>query len=193
MKRIPFFLAAALLMAPAALRAQDAAVEERLNQLSARIDAMIEAKDAQSKRIEELAKALREVQDQQNKPNANYASQEDVKRLADGLAKIQQQRKDDMEGVARDFEKLGKSIKGSAPSRPTPGPATSSGDGGAPARPEKGYDYVIKENDTPIGIAKAYNDQGIKVTWKQILAANPGLKAENLKVGQKIFIPAPAP
>ena len=73
------------------------------------------------------------------------------------------------------------------------GPAASPGDGGTATRPEKGYEYVIKENDRLIAIAKAYNDQGIKVTVKQILDANPGLKAESLQPGKKIFIPAPAP
>ena len=43
-----------------------------------------------------------------------------------------------------------------------------------------------------LAIAKAYRAQGIKVTTDQILKANPGLDAKNMKVGQKIFIPAPA-
>jgi hypothetical protein len=38
---------------------------------------------------------------------------------------------------------------------------------------------------------KAYRDKGYKITLSQVLAANPGLKAENMKVGQKIIIPAP--
>jgi LysM repeat protein len=40
---------------------------------------------------------------------------------------------------------------------------------------------------------QAYKDQGIKLTEKQILSANPGLVPEKLKVGQKIWIPAPQP
>jgi LysM repeat protein len=43
-----------------------------------------------------------------------------------------------------------------------------------------------------VSLAKAYRDQGIKVTSEQILKANPGLNPNTLKVGQKIFIPAPA-
>ena len=38
---------------------------------------------------------------------------------------------------------------------------------------------------------QAYREKNIKVTVKQIENANPGLKPERLKVGQKIFIPAP--
>jgi hypothetical protein len=81
MKKISFFLTVALLAAPAVLRAQDAALEERLNKLSAEIQVLIEAKEAQNKRIDELAKAVDALTQQQNKPNASYASQEDIKQL----------------------------------------------------------------------------------------------------------------
>jgi LysM repeat protein len=57
---------------------------------------------------------------------------------------------------------------------------------------ENGYERTIAAGDTLSVIAAAYRDQGIKVTSDQILKANPGLDPKNLKVGQKIFIPAPA-
>jgi len=38
---------------------------------------------------------------------------------------------------------------------------------------------------------KAYKDNNINVTMDQVLKANPGLKPEKLRVGQKIIIPAP--
>ena len=66
--------------------------------------------------------------------------------------------------------------------RPTP---TATG-------PQKGYDYTIQRGDTLLAIAKAYREQGIKVTTDQILKANPGLDPKSLIVGKKIFIPAPA-
>jgi LysM repeat protein len=36
-------------------------------------------------------------------------------------------------------------------------------------------------------------EKNINVTVAQILKANPGLKADRLRVKQKIFIPAPQP
>ena len=57
--------------------------------------------------------------------------------------------------------------------------------------PQKGYDYTIQRGDTLLAIAKAYREQGIKVTTDQILKANPGLDPKSLIVGKKIFIPAP--
>jgi LysM repeat protein len=56
---------------------------------------------------------------------------------------------------------------------------------------ESGYEYKVAQGDTLSNIAKAYRAQGIKVTADQILTANPGLDPK-IKVGQKIFIPAPA-
>jgi len=178
---------------PVAARAQDAAVEERLNKLSAQIEDLIAAKDAQNKRIEDLARAVRDLQDQQSKPNASYASQDDLKRLADKLKEIDQNRIKDSELIAEKLDRLGKTLS-VPPSKPLkPAPAAPSGDASASATPDKGYDYVIQSGDTLLAIAKAYNEKGIKVTTDQILKANPGLKERSLKVGQKIFIPAAQP
>ncbi|MEI9961901.1 MAG: LysM domain-containing protein [Limisphaerales bacterium] len=88
--------------------------------------------------------------------------------------------------ILKEIEKLGK-----INSAPRPKPAVSN-DAPAPGGKQKGYEYEIHSGDTLSVIAKAYRDQGIKVTSDQILKANPGLDAKSLKVGQKIFIPAPA-
>src|SRR5215510_12832801 len=104
MKRISLFLAAAMLVAPAALQAQDSAVDERLNKLAGQIKDLIEAKDAQNKRIEELAKGLRELQDQQNRPKGSYASQEDLKRLAQNLQEIDRKRQEDNELIIKKID-----------------------------------------------------------------------------------------
>ena len=194
MKRISLFLAAALLVAPVALQAQDAAVEERLDKLAGQIKDLIEAKDAQNKRIEELTKALRELQEQQTRPNANYATQEDLKRVSESartqLQEIDRKRQDDNELIVKKIETIRDSLRTAAPARPGP-TVTPQNDAGTRTRPEKGYEYIVKADDRLVTIAKAYNDQGVKVTVKQIIDANPGLKAENLKIGQKIFIPQP--
>jgi LysM repeat protein len=52
-------------------------------------------------------------------------------------------------------------------------------------------EYQVQSGDSLSAIAKAYRDKGVKVTVPQILAANPGLKPETMKAGQKIIIPAP--
>lgn len=201
MKKISAFLAAALLIPGLTASAQDAALMERLNKLSGQIEDLIAAKEVQNKKIDELAKALETVQQQQSKPNVSYASQEDLKALKESLLEVDRKRKADYEHVAKELENLARTLRVPA-NRPPPaasgdgsgtGVRAQDGSGGAtPARPEKGYEYVVKADDTISAIAKAYNDQGIKVTVKQILDANPKVKPETLKPGQKIFIPASA-
>jgi LysM repeat protein len=191
MKRISFFLATAILAAPALCPAQDAATEERLNKLSAQMDVLIEAKDAQNKKIEDLQNQIRDLQNQVSKPTGNYASPEDVKKLADAITDVDKKRAEDNKNVTETLENLKKALlKGGGSTRVAPTPPvnptpTSNG-------PEKGYDYIVQQGDTLGLIAKAYREKNIKVSVAQILAANPGLKPENMKVGQKIFIPAPA-
>ena len=194
MKRIStFFLATALLAAPAVLRAQDAALEERLNKLTAAIQDLKDASELQNKKIEALAKQIEAVQQQQNKPTGNYASQEDLKQLAAGVKEIDQKRQKDSAMVAEKLDNLIKSInKGPSSTSSLRANPTNTGST-EPARPEHGFPYEVKDGDTLIAIAKAYNDKGVKVTVKQILDANPGLKPETLKPGKTIFIPGVLP
>ena len=49
---------------------------------------------------------------------------------------------------------------------------------------------MVKPGETLSAILQACRDQNIKVTQKQIIDANPGLKPDLLRPGQKIFIPA---
>jgi LysM repeat protein len=187
MKRISLFLALALLGSPAMLRAQDAATEERLNKLTAQIEVLVEIKDAQNKRIDELTKAIEALQRQMDKPSPNYASAEDVKRLADAIKEVDRKRQDDNDKILTSIREDLKKLSKLPPVKPAP---TTSSANDNPI-PDKGYKYVIQSGDTLSVIASAYRDKNIKVTPDQILKANPGLKAEKLRVGQEIFIPAP--
>jgi Tfp pilus assembly protein FimV len=60
------------------------------------------------------------------------------------------------------------------------------------AKEEKGYEYIVQSGDTLTRIVKEYRDAGIKVSQKAIEEANPGVDWNRLKIGQKIWIPAPA-
>jgi LysM repeat protein len=94
----------------------------------------------------------------------------------------------------KQIEKLGKVSGGSTGHKSAAAvPATTATDNptASAGGPQKGYDYTIAAGDTVSAIAKAYRAQGVKVTSAQILAANPGLNANSLIVGKKIFIPDP--
>ena len=192
MKRILIFLAGLSLLLPPATHAQDAAVEERLNKLNAHVEDLLAAQAEQQKRIAALAKELESLREQAAKPTGDFASQEELRKLARQLQEIDEKRVADNEKILKVIEKLGKSGLSTRTEKKTTKaptePVEKTGTGGGA---EKGFEYVIQSGDTPSTIAQAYREKGFKVTTEQILKANPGLKSNSLKVGQKIFIPAP--
>jgi LysM repeat protein len=190
MKRISFFLMTALLAAPVMAPAQDAATEERMNNLTAKIEVLIEAKEAQNKKIEALEKQVQDLQSQLNKPSGNYASAEDLKQVAEAVKEVDKKRVADNERVLNELEKLGKILSGGSSSR-RPAPAVTDAPKSTfdPTAPH--MEYTVQTGDTLGAIVKAYRDKNVKITVPQVLAANPGLKPETMKPGQKIIIPAP--
>jgi LysM repeat protein len=174
-------------------RAQDAATQQQIDKLSGQIQDLLDAQAAQGKRIDALEKQASDLGDKLNQPDANnYASQDDLKKLAAQVQEIDKKRQDDNQKVLDALEKLGKG--GSLPmSRKAPTVPTTATDNSTQTStgPQKGYNYEIKSGDTIAAVAKAYRAQGVKVTTEQILAANPGLNPNSLKIGQKIFIPQP--
>src|ERR1051326_4062191 len=176
----------------AVARAQDAATEERLNKLSGQIEDLLAARAADHKRMAEMAREIDALREQSSKPTGNYASQEDVKRLAESVKEIDRKRMDDYDKIRAELLKLGKVVAtSSAPPRRSQ--SAANGDTQPPektAPPEKGFEYIIQSGDTLSTIVAAYKEKNVKVTIDQILKANPGLKANALQVGKKIFIPA---
>ena len=197
MKRMSFLLVTLALWTAPALRADDAATEERLNKLAGRIDDLVAGQESLRNRIQALEREVEAVREQVAKPTGNYASQDELKRLADAVKDVDQKRMKDAEQVQAQFLKLSKVVAATPPSSPTTKkPAANSPTERASAEtaaaPEKGFgEYTIRSGDTLSLIVQAYRDKNIKLTAEQIVKANPGLVAEKLKVGQKIWIPAP--
>lgn len=195
MKRI---CCVAMMLALGALpgaRAQDAATQERLGKLSGQIDDLIAAKTEQDKQIAALAKEVEALRAQLERPTPNAASSEDLKRLASAIREVDQKRVEDNEKIRAELQKLAKNLAGPLPplKKSSPGNSTSNQppavDKTGP--PDKYFEYVIQRGDTLSLIAKAYKDKQIPVTVDQILKANPGLRADRLVPGKKIFIPPP--
>lgn len=177
-----------LLTVPVMTHAEDAATEERLNKLSAQIQDLMDARDAHNKRIEELAKAIDSLRQQLDKPQGNYAAQEDLKHLADKLQEVDRKRQEDNDHILKTIQGELKNLS-AAPPKSTPPKSTPNTD--SPGGPSKGFEYTIQQGDTLSVIVAAYKEKGIKVTVDQIVKVNPGMKPEKLRPGQKIFIPAP--
>jgi LysM repeat protein len=193
MKPIAIFALGVALFAATIARAQDAATEERFNKLAGQIEDLRANQEAITKRIEALAKDIDSVRTQAEKPAGNYASEEDLKRLADAVKEIDRKRLDDYEKIRTELKNLGKSLAASSPAVPkrNPSPISESSTSEKSSGPDKGFEYQVKKGDNLSNIVQAYRDNNIKVTMDQILKANPGLKPEKMRVGQKIFIPAP--
>ena len=190
MKRILvwFFI---LCFSLAAARAQDDATQQQINKLNGQIQDLLDAQAVQAKRITALENEISELRD---KPTASGANPDDLQKLANQVQEIDKKRQEDRELILKEIGKLGKVSGASSGRKSTPGVTTNAATGGSSAGgKENGYEYKVAAGDTLSIIAKAYRDQGIKVTADQILKANPGLDPKSLKVGQKIFIPAPAP
>lgn len=192
MKRIFFFLIALSLCGGRGLRAQDAATEERLKKLNGLVQDLLESKETQRKQIETLSREVQSLREQVTKPTGNYATQDDLRTLAKKLQEIDENRIKDNKRIVETLDELGK--KGLAPpagKKSRPKPESIEGSTPVPTTPEKGFEHVVASGDTLSTIAQAYKEKGIKVTVDQILKANPGLVPEKMKVGQKLFIPAP--
>jgi LysM repeat protein len=183
-------------------RAQDAGTQQQLDRLSGQIQDLLDAQAAQGKRIEALEKEIGDLHDSSNPSGGDAANPDDLKKLAGQVQEIDKKRQADNERVLKELERLEKAM-GVTPSghksapdttapdtipTPTPVKSHSTASGGG----QTGYDYEIHKGDTLSAVAKAYREQGIKVTADEILKANPGLDPKTMKVGQKIFIPGPA-
>jgi len=176
----------------AAARAQDDATQQQINKLNGQVQDALDAQAVQAKRIEALEKEIGELRD---KSGGSSVAQGDLQKLADQVQEIDKKRQADRELILKEIEKLGKAGGSSGSGHKSPPTATTTPTASSSASPggkENGYEYAVQRNDTLSTIVKAYREQGIKVTTDQILKANPGLDPKSLKVGQKIFIPAPA-
>jgi LysM repeat protein len=193
MKRISiWWVALALCSAPVAC-AQDAATQERLDKLSGRIEDLLAAQEALKKQVSEMSRELESVREQCSKPNTSYARHEDLSRLAKNIEEVDRKRMEDAEKVRAELLKLRKAFEMPV-SQPKKSSTTAPKDTTATTTstiPDKGFEYVVKSGDTLDAIVQAYRDKNVKITVAQVLKANPGLKAERLRVGQKVFIPAP--
>ena len=146
------------------------------------------AQHAQRIRLDELAKEISNLRDQQDKPSVSYATQDSVTRLLKGIEEVDRKRLEDYEKIRVELKKLGRTLENSPAAKPV---ATPPREETRSNIPDKGYEHVVQKNDTLSTIVQAYREKNIKITTDQILKANPGLKPEKLKVNQKIFIPAP--
>ena len=173
--------------------AQESGTQLQIDQLRGKLQDLTEAQEAQAKRIEAVIKKIDELSEKVNTPKVNNsASAEDLKALAETVKEIDKKRQSDRDYIAKQIDKLANMTANAPTTRIKAPPVTPKNDETpTPSGPQKGYYYIVKDGDYLSTIAKAYRDQGVKVTTTQILKANPGLDANKLYTGKKIFIPDP--
>jgi LysM repeat protein len=165
--------------------------DERYRRLSARIEELVANQALQQQQIASLERSIRELSDQISRNNNSAATQESLRRLGDQIHKVDEARVADNKRVFEAIDDLHRVIKNAAsaplPKPPPSKPSASSEGSGA----IEGYEYVIQKNDTLSGIVQAYRQNNIKVSLQAIKDANPNVKWDALRVGQKIVIPKP--
>ena len=198
------FLAAGLLNRPLLAQTPNTAsaiadkqeTEERYKRITTDMESMLAANLALQKKVSALEnelQKLREEQSQLRSANNNNNTTESLKRLAEKIQEVDQKREADKELIRSDIAKLGKKLLEPAPrspSKPLVVPEPSSG-------AEKGFPHAIESGETLGKIVSDYNAafkaKGMKtITQKQVMDANPNVNWNKLKIGQKIFVPAPS-
>ena len=192
MKKL-IFLILFVAFSAATVFGQDAATQQLIDKLTGQIQDMQDAMKLQEKRIATLDKEINELRDKVNAPKTeNYASADDVKALAEKIQEVDRKRQKDNEGISRQIENLGKVVAGAPVRNRTPATTPkNTDDTTTPDVPQKGYYHTVEAGESWGAIAKAYRDQGVKITTSQLIKANPKMNPDLLIVGKKIFIPDP--
>ncbi len=202
MKRMPYLplALASFFCATAGLTAQDTPealaerqeFEDKIKTLNARLDMVVEANQAYQKRLETLTGELKRLGEEIDRVK-NEANKDAIKRLEDAIQEVDRKRIADNEKIVAELAKLGKTLTLPPPSSnsQTKPPANGNTPPRPPATAEKGYEYSVKSGDTGGTILQFYRDQGIKITLRQLMEANPTINWNKLKIGQKIFVPIP--
>lgn len=166
--------------------------EERYKRMTTDVERLIEANLTLQKKISALENELQKVREEQSRSANNNNTTESIKRLADAIQEVDKNRIADKQKILDAIAKMERNLASPPPSRQAKAPVVPDVPG-----PEKGFPHAIQSRDTLSGIVASYNSafkaKGLKtITQKQVMDANPNVNWDKLKIGQKIFVPAPA-
>lgn len=193
MKKISFWVLA-LLFTASVVSAQDAATQQQLDKLTGQIQDLTEAQSRFNQRLDALERELNDLRDKANTPVVtDYATHAELKELIEKMREIDDKRKDDTENTAHQIKNLADAIANA----PTPAPPVVHHSTPKPDKPDNTpaptatvqYEYEVHQGDSLGLILKAYRQKGVKVSRKQVIAANPKMNPEVLIPGEKIIIP----
>ncbi len=190
----------------AALAARQEAADERYKQMASDIASLIDANQALQKKVGQLNEEIGRLREEQARVSSSASSassgvQEDLKHLADKIIEVDKKREADKEVISEEVKKSISRLEtainaaAAAPVRPAADDKPKKRVDDVPVS-DTGYPYVVQPGDTLHLIVGAFNtkfkSQGMKtITSRQVMAANPNVKWDKLRSGQKVIIPKP--
>jgi TolA-binding protein len=158
-----------------------------------------------SRRVEKLQEDVRETHDRSTLKMGDLATREELKKIIDRIAEVDEKRESDRKLILDEIEKLGRTLS-MPPSGSRSGPKNNSNnrekerESTKDTKPEivegKFLDYKVKADETFGGIVENYNaylkSQGLPtIRWADVLKVNPNLVPDKIHKGQVIKLPVP--
>lgn len=154
---------------------------DEIPRLIQQFDLLVQNQDQIALRLQKVEAALSNTGDSSGDVAALRA---EVAELKSSIRRDQDQmRREIVNDLSKRVAAIASSSAVSRPAPPPPAPAARPAPPAADVGPH--YEYVVEKGQTLDFIAK-----GFGTTRAKILAANPGLKPNVLRVGQKLIIPA---
>jgi TolA-binding protein len=173
------------------LRDAHSAAQKRISELNRRVDSLMEA--------------IKEANQKANLKMEDAVTREELKKVIDRLAEVDEKRESDRKVVLEQLEKLGKALqqpsmasRDNGRNRSPRDNSNGRGQKEEPAEPITGkfYPHKVAENETFGEIIQAYNaalkEKGLKpIKTADVKKANPGFDPNRIRVGQEILLPVP--
>jgi TolA-binding protein len=173
------------------LRDANMAYQKRINELT--------------RRIEKLQEDVREANDRSTMKMGDLATREELKKIIDRIAEVDEKREHDRKVILEEFEKLGKTISSAAlsGSRSNPRGNNREREREQPdkeTKPEiiegKFLEYKVKPDETFGEIIQEYNaylksEGRPTIRNSDVVKVNPNLNPNRIFAGQMIRLPVP--
>lgn len=166
------------------LREANVALQRRMAQLESKTEA--------------LENALREANERAVANFGTVATREDLTKMGEMMRDLDQKREADRKLILDQLEKLSLGLNLSTEVSRSGKKGESKSASAAPAKPFEGnvLKYRVQSGDMLEKVLRTFNQQlkedgRPRVTFEQVLAANPGLNPNNLLAGKEILLPVP--
>lgn len=163
--------------------------ESSIGEQKAEVDTMKAEVHRLSDQVAEIRQSLLKIQEELQSADTSRSSEvkdsrsrlDEIERSLKSVESTHDQMKREIvDDLARKIEKLG-AVSGGSSGKSS---SRTSGARVESKKPERGYEHVVKPGETLTEIASAYN-----VSPAIVIKANNIAKPNDLKVGQKLFIP----